>query len=70
MKQTIVKAAAVLAVAGAVALFGASLKDLATWKISGLDSAFLLNASIVGAVLFSLRAQVDVPEDPPSIQPR
>jgi len=29
-----------------------------------------LNASIVGAVLFSLRAQVDVPEDPPSIQPR
>ncbi len=70
MKQVIVKAVAVLAVAGAVALFGTSVKDLATWKISGLDSAFMLNASIVGAVLFSLRAQVEGPEEPPSIMPR
>jgi predicted cation transporter len=70
MKQVIVKAVTVLAVVGAVALFGTSVKDLAAWKISGLDSAFMLNASIVGALLFSLRAQIGGPEEPPSIAPR
>ena len=67
MKRVITNAIAIAAVAGAVVLFGTSVKDLATWKISGLDSAFLLNASIVGALLFSLRAQIDWPEEPPSI---
>jgi hypothetical protein len=67
MKQSIAKAAAIVAVASAVIVFGASLKDLATWKISGLDSAFMLNASLVGAMLFSLCAQIGGPEEPPSI---
>jgi len=67
MKQVIPNAIAIVGVAGAVVLFGTSVKDLATWKISGLDSAFLLNASIVGALLFPLRAQIDGPEEPPSI---
>src|ERR1035437_5300218 len=48
MKRVITNAIAIAAVAGAVVLFGTSVKDLATWKISGLDSAFLLNASIIG----------------------
>lgn len=70
MKRVITNAIAIAAVAGAVVLFGTSVKDLATWKISGLDSAFLLNASIIGALLFSPRAQIDAPEEPPSITPR
>jgi hypothetical protein len=70
MKRVITNAIAIVAVAGAVVLFGTSVKDLATWKLSGLDSVFLLNASIVGALLFSLRAEIDGPEDPPSIIPR
>ncbi len=70
MKLLITKAVAIAAVAGAVIMFGTSVKDLAAWKISGLDSAFMLNASIVGALLFSLRAQIGGPEEPPSITPR
>ena len=67
MKQSIARAAAILAVAGAVIVFGASVVDLAKWKISGLDSTFMLNASLVGAMLFSLCAQTGGPEAPPSI---
>ena len=70
MKRVITTTLAVVAVAGALVLFGTSVKDLATWKISGLDSVFMLNASIIGALLFSLRAQIDAPEEPPSIAPR
>jgi hypothetical protein len=70
MKRVIANAVAIAAVAGAVVLFGTSVKDLATWKISGLDSAFLLNASIIGVLAFSLRAQIDPPKEPPSIVPR
>jgi ABC-type enterochelin transport system permease subunit len=70
MKRVITTTLAVVAVAGAVVLFGTSVEDLATWKISGLDSVFMLNASIIGALLFSLRAQIDAPEEPPSIAPR
>lgn len=70
MRQSIARAAAIFAVTGAVIVFGASVKDLATWKISGLDSTFMLNASLVGAMLFSLCAQIGGPEEPPSIAPR
>jgi hypothetical protein len=70
MKQAITNAIAIVAVTGAVVLFGTSVLDQATWKISGPDSAFLLNASIVGALLFSLRAEIDGPDEPPSIAPR
>jgi len=70
MKRVVANAIAIAAVAGAVVLFGTSVKDLATWQISGLDSAFLLNASIIGALLFSLRADIAGPDEPPSITPR
>ena len=67
MKRVMANAVAVAAVVGAVVLFGTSVRDLATWKISGLDSVFMLNASMVGALLFSLCVQIDAPKEPPSI---
>ncbi|MCE5310670.1 MAG: hypothetical protein LLG20_23775 [Acidobacteriales bacterium] len=67
MKQLIAKTAVVATVVAATVLFGVTVKDLATWKISGLDSAFLLNASIVGALLFTLFVQTGWAEEPPSI---
>jgi hypothetical protein len=67
MRRVIANAVAVAAVAGAIVLFGTSVRDLATWKVSGLDSVFLLNASIIGALLFSLCVQIDAPHEPPSI---
>ncbi len=70
MKQLITKTAVVAAVVAATLLFGITVKDLATWKISGLDSAFLLNASIVGALLFTLFLQTGWAEEPPSILPQ
>jgi hypothetical protein len=67
MKRVMTYAIAIASVTGAVALIGASVKDLAMWQISGLDSAFMMNAGIVGALLFALGAHIDGPEEPASI---
>ena len=67
MKHLITKSLAIAAVLVAAVLFGVSVKDLAAWKISGLDSTFMLNASILAALLFSLYAEAADAEEPPSI---